>query len=71
MLIRVRVAAGAKNERVLRSDAHYTISVKEKAEGGRANARVIQILSRELGIPAKKLRIIRGHRSPSKTIEAI
>lgn len=71
MLIKVRVRAGTKNEKVARKGDTYDISVREKAEGGAANARVLQILARELGAIPKRLRIIKGHRSPSKTIELI
>lgn len=71
MLIKVRVRAGAKNESLAKKGDSYAISVREKAEGGMANARVLALLARELGCTAKKLRIIKGHRSPGKTIERL
>jgi uncharacterized protein YggU (UPF0235/DUF167 family) len=69
MQIKVQVMAGAKNDRIEKTKHGYAITVRAKAAGGMANESVIALLSRELGIPTKKLRITRGLRSPSKTIE--
>ncbi len=71
MLVKARVKAGAKNQSIKKVADRYEISVREKAEGGMANERVVALLARELGVPAKKLRIVKGHRSPSKTIEVL
>jgi uncharacterized protein YggU (UPF0235/DUF167 family) len=68
MLIKVRVKAGARNESLKKVADRYDISVREEAEGGMANARVLSLLARELGIIPKRLLIIKGQRSPSKTI---
>lgn len=69
MLIKVRVKAGARNESLEKVADRYDISVREKSEGGMANARVLSLLARELGVSQKKLLIIKGQRSPSKTIQ--
>jgi uncharacterized protein YggU (UPF0235/DUF167 family) len=71
MQIKVFVRAGSKNDRIKSVDGGYEISVRAKATGGMANANVLALLSGELGVPAKKLRIIRGLRSNSKTIEVL
>ena len=71
MLIKVRVKAGARNERIAKVADRFDVSVREKAEGGMANARVLALVARELDVPAKKLRIVKGHRSPSKTLEVL
>lgn len=68
MEIKVRVKAGAKNDRIKKTATGYDVSVRAPAAGGMANESVLALVSRELGIPAKKLRIIRGLRSPSKTL---
>lgn len=68
MEIRVRVKADAKNDRIKRSGDVYEVSVRAPAAGGMANASLLALLSRELGIPVARLRIIRGLRSPSKTV---
>lgn len=69
MYVKVRVKAGAKNESVKKVADRYDISVREKAEGGMANARVLALVARELGVVQKKISIIKGQRSPSKTLE--
>jgi uncharacterized protein (TIGR00251 family) len=38
-------------------------------EAGRANAAIISLLSRELGVPERRLRIVSGHGAQRKTIE--
>ena len=67
MYIKVKVIAGAKSEKVVRkTDDHFIISVKEKAENNLANRRVLQIISDIYKI--KKVRIVSGHKSPSKLL---
>ncbi len=68
MDIKVHVKAGAKNDRIEKTKDGYTLSVRAPAAGGMANASVIALVSRELGVPSKKLRIIRGLRASTKTI---
>lgn len=71
MLIKVRVKTGAKNESIRKVADRYEIAVREKPERNAANARILTLLSRELGIPEKKLRITKGHHSPAKTISIL
>lgn len=64
MYIHVRVKPGSKREEVVRkSSDHYVIAVREKAERGEANKRVMKIVSSLFDAPA---RLISGHSSPSK-----
>ena len=67
--VKVRVKAGAKNDRIKTVAGGYEVSVRAPAAGGMANDAVIALVSRELAIPSKRIRIIRGLRSPSKTLE--
>lgn len=69
MEIRVKVKAGAKNDRITKVATGYEVSVRAKAAGGMANESVIALVSRELGVPAKRIRITRGLRSQTKTLE--
>lgn len=70
MLVRVKVKAGARKELVNRISAeHFEIAVKEKAEGGHANHRVLMLVALKLGVPASKLRIVKGHHHSSKLLE--
>lgn len=69
MYVKVRVIAGAKDESVHKiSDNRFDLRVKEKAERNRANARVLELIAREFHLPAKKVRIVNGHQSPSKML---
>lgn len=67
MYIKVKVQAGARREEVVKiKENEYRISVKEPAERNMANARIQEILSNELGVNTKSVRLINGHHSPSK-----
>lgn len=69
MYIKVRVQAGAKNEKITKkSKDTYIISVKEKAERNLANRRICEIMANIFKIPTKSVRIISGHQSPSKIL---
>lgn len=65
-LVRVRARAGASREAVEEIRGGYRISVREKAEGGRANERIKEVLARTLGVPVAKVRLIKGKTEPSK-----
>jgi uncharacterized protein YggU (UPF0235/DUF167 family) len=69
MLIKVRVKTGAKNESLKKkADDMYEIAVREKPEANAANRRILALLASELNTTASKLRMVKGHHSPSKTI---
>lgn len=69
MYIKVRVIADAKKESVehLAPD-HFKITVREKAVQNLANRRVIELIAMQFKVPAKQVRLISGHRSPSKIL---
>ncbi len=71
MLIKVRVKAGERRESVRKVGDRYEVAVREKPEANMANKRVLALLAAELGVPQKKLRIIKGHHSPSKLISLV
>ncbi len=67
--IHVKVSAGAKKESIKQKSAdHFEISVKEKAERNMANTRVLELLAIHFGISTSKIRLVNGHRSPSKLL---
>ena len=69
MHIKVRVKTGAKNERVRKvADDCFEINVREKPEANAANRRVLELLAMHLNISRKRLRITKGHHSPSKHV---
>ena len=70
MLIRVRVTPNAKKPLVVRvADGSFEVKVDERAEGGKANKRLIEIISEHLGVPKSSLRVVSGARSRDKLVE--
>lgn len=69
MYIKVKVTPEAKKEKFeeIRDDL-FEISVKEKAKQNMANKRVQELIARHFGIMKGEVKIISGHRSPSKII---
>ena len=68
MLIKVKVETDSKFEKIKRiSPEKYIISVREPAERGMANGKVIQLL-KDLN-PGKVVKIVSGHHRSSKIIE--
>ncbi len=67
--IHVKVTAGAGKESFKKkSEDHFEILVKEKAQGNMANTRVIELLAMHFKIPVNKVRIVNGHHHPSKLL---
>ena len=75
--IHVKVTAGARKEsfspRLAQAGQaklpdHFEISVKEKAERNMANTRVLEIVAEYFEVPVNKVRIVNGHRHPSKLL---
>lgn len=65
--IHVRAKTKAKKEEVKLKKGKYFISVKEKAERGKANAKILQLLANKLQCNPKNLRMIKGGTKTSKT----
>ncbi|MDG7009045.1 MAG: DUF167 domain-containing protein [Nitrososphaerota archaeon] len=69
MLLRVHVAPNAREAGVVRvDDTTLEVKVDEEAERGRANRRLLEIMSDYLGVPKSKLKLVAGARSRDKTI---
>jgi uncharacterized protein YggU (UPF0235/DUF167 family) len=67
--VHVKVKAGVKKESLKKkSEDHFEISVKEKAERNMANTRVLELLALHFKIPVNKIRIVNGHHHPSKLL---
>jgi len=68
--LKLKVTAGARRQSIEeKASGMYAISVKEPAEENLANRAALLLLAQKLGLPSKSLRLVRGHRSPSKLIE--
>jgi uncharacterized protein YggU (UPF0235/DUF167 family) len=69
MNIKVNAHPGSKEERIEKnSNGEYDIWIKERAEDGKANIRIINLLSKELNINYKKI-VIKNPTSRKKNIE--
>jgi uncharacterized protein YggU (UPF0235/DUF167 family) len=67
--IHVKVTAGAGKESFKQKSVdHFEISVQEKAERNMANARVLELVAKHFKISKNKVRIVNGHRHPSKLL---
>ena len=69
MYVKVRVYPHSKKEEIKKiKENRFEIKVKEKAERNMANDRVLEIVARQFNVSAKQVRIISGHKSPSKML---
>jgi uncharacterized protein YggU (UPF0235/DUF167 family) len=67
--IHAKVTAGAKKESFKKKTKdHFEISVKEKVERNMANNRVLMLVARHFKVPVSRVRIINGHKHPSKLL---
>ena len=72
MLIGVRVTSGAKEVRVTKTGENgYEVRVDAKAVSGRANKRLLEILSEHIGVPRSKITIVRGAKSRDKIVSIV
>ena len=69
MKIELKVIAKAKREEVQKiSENTYRIKVTAPPEKGKANKRVVELLSEELGIKKQDIKIVSGRASSRKII---
>jgi len=72
MYIKVKVKAQMKKESFeKKSDDHFEISVKEKAERNMANTRVVEMVAEYFNVSRKRVRIVSGHHNPSKLLSVV
>jgi uncharacterized protein YggU (UPF0235/DUF167 family) len=71
-LLRVKVHPRAKEDLLeIRGPAAYEAWVRAEAEQGKANAAVLGLLARHLGVASKRLFIVKGATSPSKIVSIL
>ena len=72
MQIKVRVTANARKVVVSRlGESEFEIKVDAIASEGKANKRLIEILSEYFGVSKSRVRILKGLKSREKIIEVI
>ena len=70
VLITVHVTPNARESRVVKvGEADFEVRVDEKAMGGRANKRLLAILSEHFGVPKSRIFIVKGAKSRDKILE--
>jgi uncharacterized protein len=72
IVFNVRVTPNAKTPSVAKmSDTSYLIKVNAPVFDGKANERLIEILSRYFNVPKSHVRILQGLKSRVKTVEVL
>ncbi len=72
MLIRAYVTPNAREPRVVRvSEDYFEVRIDERAEGGRANKRLLEILAQHFEVPKSRITILKGTKTRTKTIQVI
>jgi uncharacterized protein len=72
VLIRVRVTPNAKDGRVVKTgEGALEARVDAKAQDGKANRRLVEMLSQYLGVPKSRITIVRGTRARDKVVEVL
>ena len=70
MKIKVKVKPNAKKNEVKKiEEGFYEIRVTVVPEKGKANKKVIELLSKELKVPKSRIKLIRGETSKEKIFE--
>jgi uncharacterized protein len=66
------VTPNAKQARVVKvSEDYYEVRVDERAVGGRANKRLLEILAEHFNVPKSRITILKGTKTRNKTIQII
>lgn len=69
-LIHVKITPEAKSDAVeKKTDTSYMVQVREPAELNQANRKMLRLLAAHFQIPLSKIKIVTGHKQPSKIIE--
>lgn len=71
MLINVKVVPQSGREELKEEDSSFKVWLKGPAEEGRANAALIKVLSKHFGVPAERVKIIRGLKGRKKVLKIL
>ena len=69
MKIQVNVKPGRKFDKVEIEEGVYFVSLKERAEKGKANKSLIKVLAKHFNVPASNIKILHGLLSHRKIVE--
>jgi uncharacterized protein YggU (UPF0235/DUF167 family) len=65
----VKVTPGAREEAVVLTDEGVLVKVRAPADKGAANAAVVQVVARALGLAPSRVTLLRGGTSRSKLLQ--
>ena len=68
VILQVVVRPNSKREGIEEKNGILYVRVKERAERGKANERLIEVLAEHFGVPKGRVRIIRGAKSRKKVV---
>ena len=72
MRISIKVKPGNKEEKIDKIDDNaYEVSIKERAERGKANISLIKLLAEYFDVPSSAIKIKSGLASKSKILEIL
>jgi uncharacterized protein len=70
MRITVYVTPNAREASMVKvSEDYFEVRVNERAMGGRANKRLLEILAEHFNIPKSRITILKGPKTRNKTIQ--
>jgi len=67
--ITIKVKTDAKQDKIEEKEGIFSVCVKERAEKGKANKKLIEILSKYFNVPKQNIEIITGKTSRNKIVE--
>ena len=68
MQLDIRVQPRASRNAIEIDGERITVRVTAAPESGKANAAVVALLAKRLGVPKRSVQIVRGHKSRKKRI---
>jgi uncharacterized protein len=72
MLVRIHVTPNARQVRVVKvNEDSFEVKVGERAIDGRANKRLLEILSDHFMVPKSRISIVKGMKSRDKVVQVI
>lgn len=71
-LIHVKIHPQSKEDLVKKkSNTSFIVFVREPAEQNQANRKLLRLLAEYFNVPLGKIKIVTGHKQPSKIIEIV
>jgi len=72
MKIQVRVKTNCSEQKIENfGERHYLVYLKSSPEDNKANIELLNMMSKVLGVPALKIKIVSGLTSRDKTLEIV